>query len=115
MSSVEQHKDKQPLVKPSAVVATGLAAAVGAFLTSRFGVAGTVLGTALTTMIITVGSALFEVSLRRVADKARSAPAVVVRVRPPRRTRDPPRRPLGRRGFVRGGHGHRHGRGAKRG
>lgn len=82
MSSVEQHKDKQPLVKPSAVVATGLAAAVGAFLTSRFGVAGTVLGTALTTMIITAGSALFEVSMQRVADRARSAPAVVVRVRP---------------------------------
>jgi hypothetical protein len=50
MSSVEQQReDKQPLVKPSALVA--------ALFTSLYGISGTILGTALTAMIITVGSA----------------------------------------------------------
>jgi hypothetical protein len=61
MASVEQREDKQPLIKPSAVVGAGLAATLAAFFTSRFGVAGTVLGTALTAMIITAGSAIFSV------------------------------------------------------
>jgi hypothetical protein len=85
MSCVEhQREDKQPLVKPSTVVAAGLAAALAAFFTSRFGVAGTVLGTALTAMIITAGSALFGFYLERAVAKARSSVPGVVRVRPPR-------------------------------
>jgi hypothetical protein len=42
------------------VVAAGLAATVAAFLTSTFGVAGTMLGAALTAMIITGGSAILK-------------------------------------------------------
>jgi hypothetical protein len=81
---VEQHEDKQPLVKTSAVVGARLASTVAALFTSRFGVAGTVIGAALTTMIITAGSALFGVYLERAAARARGIPSVV-RGRPPRR------------------------------
>jgi hypothetical protein len=53
-------------------VRAGLAATLAAFFTSRFGVAGTVVGTVLTAMIITAGSALFGVYLERAAAKARN-------------------------------------------
>jgi len=76
-------RERQPTVKLTGVVAAGLAAAVAAFFTSCFGIAGTVLGTALTAMIITVGSALLGFYLERAAAKARSVPEVI-RGRPPR-------------------------------
>jgi hypothetical protein len=82
---VDQREDKQPLVKTSAVVGAGLASTAAAFFTSRFGVAGTVIGAALTTMIITAGSALFGVYLERAAARARGGIPSVVRARPPRR------------------------------
>jgi hypothetical protein len=47
-----------PAVSAPQVVAAGLASTVAAFLTSTFGVAGTVLGAAFTAMIITGGSAI---------------------------------------------------------
>lgn len=64
------HEDnsKRPIVDPVAVIATGLASAGAAFLTSRFGIAGTVLGTAITVMIITAGSSILEVYLRSAKD-----------------------------------------------
>src|SRR5215212_10115173 len=85
MSSVER-EEKQPLVKLSTVVATGLAAALEAFFTSRFGIAGTVVGTALMAMIITAASALISVYLERAATKARSVVPGVLRARPSRRS-----------------------------
>jgi hypothetical protein len=75
MFSVEQREDRQPLVKLSAVVAAGLASALAAFFTSRFGVAGTVLDAALTAMIITAGSALFSFYMERVTARARNVRA----------------------------------------
>jgi hypothetical protein len=78
--------ERQPAVKLTGVVAAGLAAALAAFFTSRFGITGTVLGTALTAMIITVGSALLGFYLERAAAKARSSVPGVVRVRSPRRS-----------------------------
>jgi hypothetical protein len=86
MFSVEQREDRQPLVKPSTVVAAGLASALAAFFTSRFGVAGTVVGAALTAMIITAGSALFSLYIERAAARARNVRGLTrVVVRPPRR------------------------------
>jgi hypothetical protein len=67
------------------VVAAGFAAALAAFSTSRFGITGTILGTALTAMIITGGSALFGFYLERAAAKARNVRGLT-RVRPPRRS-----------------------------
>jgi hypothetical protein len=78
-------RERQPAVKLTAVMAAGLAASVAAIFTSRFGITGTILGTALTAMIITVGSAVLGVYLERAAAKARSSVPGVVRVRPPQR------------------------------
>jgi hypothetical protein len=49
-----------PVVSAPQVLAAGLASTVAAFLTSTFGVAGTMLGAALTAMIITGGSAILR-------------------------------------------------------
>jgi hypothetical protein len=63
---------KRPIVRPVSVIATGLAAAGAAFLTSRFGIAGTILGTAVMAMLITAGAAILEVYLETAADASRS-------------------------------------------
>jgi hypothetical protein len=65
---------KRPIVRPVSVIATGLAAAGAAFLTSRFGIAGTILGTAVMAMLITAGAAILEVYLETAAAKARTVP-----------------------------------------
>jgi hypothetical protein len=59
-------------VPPTQVVSAGLAAAAAAFVTSRFGVAGTLLGAALTAMIITGGSAILRPYLDNVPSKVRA-------------------------------------------
>jgi hypothetical protein len=59
-------------VPPTQVVSAGLASAVAAFVTSRFGVAGTLLGAALTAMIITGGSAILGSYLESVPTKLRA-------------------------------------------
>jgi hypothetical protein len=63
------------VVRPVSVIATGLAAAGAAFLTSRFGVAGTILGTAVMAMLISAGSSILEVYLETAAAKARTVPS----------------------------------------
>ena len=55
-------------------MAAGFAAATAAFVTSRFGVAGTLLGAALTAMIITGGSAILRAYLETVTGNVRKAP-----------------------------------------
>jgi hypothetical protein len=55
-------------------MAAGSAAAVAAFVTSRFGVAGTLLGAALTAMIITGGSAILKAYLETVTGNVRKVP-----------------------------------------
>ncbi len=54
------------------VVSAGLASTAAAFVTSRFGVAGTLLGAALTAMIITGGSAILRSYLENVPGKLRA-------------------------------------------
>ena len=53
-------------------MAAGLASTGAAFVTSRFGVAGTLLGAALTAMIITGGSALLKAYIENAAGRVRS-------------------------------------------
>jgi hypothetical protein len=53
-------------------MAAGLAATGAAFVTSRFGVAGTLLGAALTAMIITGGSAILKAYIEHTASRGRS-------------------------------------------
>jgi hypothetical protein len=55
-------------------MAAGCAAAAAAFVTSRFGVAGTLLGAALTAMIITGGSAILKAHLENVTGNVRKVP-----------------------------------------
>ena len=53
-------------------MAAGLASTVAAFVTSRFGVAGTLLGAALTAMIITGASAVLKAYIENAAGRVRS-------------------------------------------
>ncbi len=66
--------NKASVVNGSQVIAAGFAAAVAAFVTSRFGVAGTLLGAALTAMIITGGSAILRAHLETVTGNVRKVP-----------------------------------------
>lgn len=54
------------------IVAAGLAATCAAFVTSRFGVAGTLLGAGITAMIITGGSAVLKAYIENAAGRVRS-------------------------------------------
>lgn len=65
---------RQPVVSGSQVLAAGLASAAAAVVTSRFGVAGTLLGAALTAMIITGGSAILKSYLESVTGTVRKVP-----------------------------------------
>ncbi|MCA3747744.1 MAG: hypothetical protein IN808_01205 [Rubrobacter sp.] len=56
------------------VLAAGLASIVAALITSRFGVAGTIAGAALTTMIITAGSAILKAYLDTFSGHVRNMP-----------------------------------------
>ena len=58
----------------SQVFAAGLASTTAAFVTSKFGVAGTILGAALTTMIITGGAAILNAYLQSVKGSVRKVP-----------------------------------------
>jgi hypothetical protein len=63
-----------PVVSGSQVFAAGLASTTAAFVTSKFGVAGTILGAALTTMIITGGAAILNSYLQSVQGSVRKVP-----------------------------------------
>lgn len=54
-----------PVVQPTTVAAAGLASTSAAAVTSSVGVGGTIMGAAITTMIITGGSALIKVGMER--------------------------------------------------
>ena len=63
-----------PVVSGSQVFAAGLASTMAAFVTSKFGVAGTILGAALTTMIITGGAAILNAYLKSLTGNVRKVP-----------------------------------------
>ena len=72
----DQNSDQNAgaVVSPSQVVSAGLASAAAALVTSRFGVAGTLLGAAITAMIITGGSAILKAYLESVTGHVRKVP-----------------------------------------
>jgi hypothetical protein len=72
--TVNNEARQAPAVSGSQVMAAGFASAAAAFVTSRFGVAGTLLGAALTAMIITGGSALLRAYLESVTGNVRKVP-----------------------------------------
>lgn len=71
---VREVRQAQPVVSGHQVLSAGFAAATAAFVTSRFGVAGTLLGAAVTAMIITGGSAILKGYLESVTGKVRLVP-----------------------------------------
>jgi hypothetical protein len=70
----DEARHQSPVVSGSQVLAAGFAATTAAFVTSRFGVAGTLLGAALTAMIITGGSAILKAYLESVRGNVRKVP-----------------------------------------
>ncbi|WP_219975463.1 hypothetical protein [Rubrobacter xylanophilus] len=62
------------VVSITQVLAAGMASVAAALITSRFGVAGTIAGAALTTMIITAGSAILKAYLESFSGHVRSVP-----------------------------------------
>jgi hypothetical protein len=67
-------KSAQPVLNTYQVMSAGLAATGAAFVTSRFGVAGTLLGAALTAMIITGGSAILRAYIESASSRVRDVP-----------------------------------------
>lgn len=65
------NKSAEPVLNTYQVMSAGLAGAAAAFVTSRFGVAGTLLGAALTTMIITGGSAILRAYIESASSRVR--------------------------------------------
>ncbi|MGJ7908268.1 hypothetical protein ACOQFL_17530 [Actinopolyspora sp. H202] len=60
-------------VSPAQVTGTGLAAATAAVLGGQLGIAGTVSGAALTSVVITLGGAVYQRSLESTREKAANA------------------------------------------
>lgn len=67
----------QKVVETYKAVAAGLASVLAAVFTSRLGVAGTLIGTAMAAVLITLGSALFKVQLMKATDKISGLPNTV--------------------------------------
>jgi hypothetical protein len=64
-------RSANPGIDTHQIMAAGLAATGAAFVTSRFGVAGTLLGAALTAMIITGGAAVLKAYIENAAERVR--------------------------------------------
>jgi hypothetical protein len=65
-----QERQKQPIFEPAKVIAIGIASPAAALLTSRFGVAGTLVGLALSAMILTAVADFLKVYLARTSQVA---------------------------------------------
>ncbi len=72
-----EEEKQQRLVKPYTVMASGLAAMVAALFTSKLGVAGTLIGTALTAMTINLGSAVLSAQLEKASTRVSALPTTV--------------------------------------
>ena len=72
MNKADGHQT--PVVSGIQVFSAGLASTMAAFVTSKFGVAGTILGAALTTMIITGGAAILNAYLKSLTGNVRKVP-----------------------------------------
>jgi len=69
----EKEGKQQGIVNVNGVAAGAIASVVAAFFTSRLGVAGTLIGAAVTSMMITISSAVLNASLSRAARKLSEA------------------------------------------
>ncbi len=72
LAVAEAHRQSSA-ISGSAVMAAGLASTIAAMITSRFGVAGTLVGTALAAMLVTGLSAILRAYLESASNKMRRA------------------------------------------
>jgi hypothetical protein len=68
-------QQRQHIVDPAKIAAGGVAAPLGAVLTSRFGVAGTMFGLALSAVVVTTVSDILKAYLRRAPGTVKNIPA----------------------------------------
>ena len=68
-------QQRQRILDPAKVAAGGVAAPLGALLTSRFGVAGTMLGLALSAVVVTTVSDILKAYLQRAPGTVKNIPA----------------------------------------
>lgn len=68
-SAVDEQKSRKTEISGAQVAGGALASVTAAFLGSHLGVAGTVFGAGLTSVVITVGGALYQRSLERTKEK----------------------------------------------
>lgn len=73
----QEERQKQSVVKTTSIVAAGCASVVAALFTSKLGVAGTLVGTAMTSMVITLTSAILNSQLERASTKISGLPSTV--------------------------------------
>jgi hypothetical protein len=67
----------QTFVETHKAVAAGIASVLAAVFTSRLGVAGTLIGTAVTAVVITLGSAVFKAQLMKASHRISGLPETV--------------------------------------
>ena len=67
-------QQRQRILDPAKIAAGGAAAPLGALLTSRFGVAGTMLGLALSAVVVTTVSDILKAYLRRAPGTVKNIP-----------------------------------------
>ena len=68
-------QQKQTIFEPAKVIAVGIAAPIASLLTSRFGIAGTMLGLAISAVILTVLVDALKVYLARASTKVVKVPS----------------------------------------
>ena len=73
----EQRQQSAKLVETNKALAAGLASVVTAVFTSKLGVAGTLIGTALTAITITLVSAILKAQIERAQTKLSGLPSTV--------------------------------------
>lgn len=74
---MEEEGKSQKVVETYKAVAAGIASVLAAAFTSKLGVAGTLIGTAVTAVLITLGSAIFKVQLMKASNKISGLPDTV--------------------------------------
>ena len=67
----------QTFVETHKAIAAGIASVIAALFTSRLGVAGTLIGTAVTAVVITLGSAIFKAQLMKASHRISGLPDTV--------------------------------------
>jgi hypothetical protein len=72
-----QEGKSQTYVETHKAVAAGIASVIAAVFTSRLGVAGTLIGTAVTAIVITLGSAIFKAQLMKASHRISGLPETV--------------------------------------